>query len=288
MIAITGATGHLGRLVLSHLLKAVPAAQLVAVGRDAAKAADLVARGVAVRVADYNDPAALDRAFAGVERLLLVSSSEVGQRAAQHRNAIDAARRQGVRLIVYTSLLHADVSPLNLADEHRATEQDLAASGVPHVILRNGWYTENYASSIGAAVAHGAVIGSAGTGRISAAARTDYAEAAAKIVTGPLAPVQRVYELAGDGAFTLNDLAAEISRQTGRTIPYRDLSEGDYAAALTGAGLPGWLAAALASWDVGAARGALFDDGRQLSRLIGRPTTPLAASVQAILRTSGK
>jgi len=283
-IAITGATGQLGRLAIAELLKTVPAAQLVAVVRTPAKAADLAALGVQVRAGDYNDPAALDRALAGVERLLLISSSEVGQRAAQHRNAIDAAKRQKVKLIVYTSLLHADVSTLNLADEHRATEQMLAESGVPHTILRNGWYTENYASSIGAAVAHGTLIGSAGSGRIAAAARADYAAAAAKVASGPLAPVQRIYELAGDTAFTLADLAAEISRQTGKTIPYRDLPEADYAAALAGAGLPHWLAGALASWDIGASKGVLFDDSKQLSRLIGRATTPLATTVSAVLK----
>ncbi len=284
MIAITGATGQLGRLVFHRLLQTVPAAQLVAVVRDPAKAADLAKQGVTVRAGDYNDPAALDRAVAGVERLLLLSSSEVGKRVAQHRNAIEAARRQRVGLIVYTSLLHADVSPLNLAGEHRATEALLAASGVPHVILRNGWYTENYTASVAPAVAHGAFFGSAGSGRISSAARADYADAAAKIVTGSLTPAQAIYELAGDTAYTLADLAAEISRQTGRTIPYRDLPEADYRAALIGAGLPDWLAAGLASWDVGASQGALFDDSRQLSRLLGHPTTPLATSVKAALK----
>jgi len=282
MIAITGATGQLGRLVIQHLLTASPAEKIVALVRTPGKASDLAAKGVELRQADYETPASLDKALAGVERLLLISSNEVGKRIAQHRNVIDAAKRQGVKLLVYTSLLHADVSILNLADEHRETEAAIKASGLPFIILRNGWYAENYTASIPTAVKNGAFYGSAGQGRISAAPRSDFAEAAAKALRGK-AKVGRTYELAGDKAFTLSDLAAEISRQTGKTIPYTNLPEGAYKSALLGAGLPEWLASGLANWDAGASKGALFDEGHELSKLIGHATTPLAVSVKAAL-----
>lgn len=278
-IAITGATGQLGRLVIEKLKARIPAAEIVAVVRDPAKAADL---GVSVRAGDYTQPAALNTALAGVDTLLLISSSEIGQRTAQHRNVIDAAKAAGVKRIVYTSLLHADVSALSLAGEHRETEAMLKASGISATILRNGWYTENYTGSIGGALVGGAFIGSAGDGRISSAARADYAEAAVAVLTGK-GHDGKTYELAGDTAWTLADLAAELSRQTGKAIPYRDLPVGDYAAALAGFGLPPGFAEAIAGWDVEASKGALFDDGKQLSALIGRPTTPLAVSVAAAL-----
>ncbi len=195
---------------------------------------------------------------------------------------IEAARRQRVSLVVYTSLLRADTSPLNLAGEHRETETLLQSSGLPYAILRNGWYTENYTASVPAALGLGAFYGSAGEGRIASATRDDYAAAAAKALTGGVA-VGQTLELAGDHAYTLAELAAELSRQSGKTIPYRNLPEADYRAALLSAGLPEWLASGLASWDTGAAQGALFDDSRQLSRLIGRPTTSLAEAVRQAL-----
>lgn len=279
-IAITGATGQLGRLVIDKLRAKGRAADLVALARSPEKAADL---GVAVREADYDRPETLGPALAGVDTLLLISGSEVGRRVAQHRNVIAAAKNVGVKRIVYTSLLHADTSPISLADEHRATEAALKGAGIPSTILRNGWYTENYTGSLGGALAAGAIIGSAGDGRISLAARADYADAAVAVLTGT-GHEGKVYELAGDEAWTLADLAAEVSRQTGRTIPYRSLPEAEYAAALAGFGLPEGLALAIASWDVCASKGALFDDGRQLSALIGRPTTPLSTVVAAALK----
>jgi NAD(P)H dehydrogenase (quinone) len=279
-IAITGATGQLGRLVVEKLKEQTPAAQIIALVRSPEKAADL---GVTARAFDYSKPETLASALAGVDTLLLISSSEVGQRAQQHRNVIEAAKQAGVGHLVYTSLLHADTSPLNLADEHRATESHLKASGIPHTILRNGWYTENYTASIPAALAHGALIGSAKDGRISSAPRADYAEAAIAVLTGN-GHEGRIYELAGDETYTLAALAAELSRQSGRAIPYVDLPEGEYAAALKGAGLPEWLASALPSWDVCASKGALFDDSRQLSRLIGRPTMAMSAVVAKALK----
>lgn len=211
MIAITGASGQLGRLAIDALLRTTPAQDLVALVRTPAKAQDLAARGVTVRQADYADPAGWDAALQGVRRLLLVSSSEVGQRVAQHRTVIDAARRAGVELLAYTSVLHADTSALELAREHRDTEALLRASGVPHVLLRNGWYTENYLAGVGAALQHGVLAGSAGEGRIASAARADYAEAAAAVLQAP-DQAGKVHELAGDSAYTLAELAAEISR----------------------------------------------------------------------------
>ena len=282
MIVITGASGQLGRLVIQSLLTKVPASRIVAAVRNPQKASDLAALGVQIRRADYTDSASLDAAFQGAEKVLLISSSEVGQRLAQHRNAIDAARRAGVSLLAYTSLLHADTSPLGLAGEHVATEAWLAQSGVPFVLLRNGWYTENYLASIPPALQHGAFIGSAGEGRIASAARADYAEAAAVVLTTP-GQSGKVYELAGDEAYTLAEFSAELSRQSGKAIPYVDLPENDYKAALIGAGLPEPIAGLLADSDSGAAKGGLFDETRQLGTLIGRPTTPLAVSMRAAL-----
>ena len=282
MIVVTGASGQLGRLVIQSLLKTVPAAGIVAAVRQPAAVADLAALGVQVRQADYAQPATLDAAFQGATKVLLISSSALGERVAQHGNVIDAARRAGVALLAYTSLLHADTSPLGLAAEHTATEALLRASGVPHVLLRNGWYTENYLASLPAVLQHGAVIGSAGEGRIASAARADYADAAAAVLTRDDQAGQ-VHELAGDTSYTLAEFAAEVGRQTGRTIPYVNLPEADYRGALLGAGLPAPIAQLLADSDVGASKGGLFDDGHRLSQLIGRPTAALGAMVAAAL-----
>ena len=279
-IAVTGASGQLGHLVIEHLKEKVPASTIVGLVRKPEKAKDL---GVQTRAADYTQPATLEAALEGVDTLLLISSSETGQRVAQHANVIAAAKKTGVKRIVYTSLLHADRSPLNLAPEHIQTEADLKASGIVYTILRNSWYTENYTGSIPAALANGAFYGCAGNAKICSAPRDDYAEAAAVVLTGE-GHEGKTYELAGDEAYTLTDLAAEISRQTRKKIPYEDIPEAKYAAALRNAGLPEGFAAALASWDVAASEGALFDDSHQLSRLLGRPTTPLAVVVEAALK----
>ena len=279
-IAITGATGQLGRLVTDKLKTKVPAKEIVALARSPAKAGDL---GVTAREADYTKPDTLEHALAGVDTLLLISASEIGERVAQHRNIIEAAKKSGVKRIVYTSILRADTSPLSLAAEHRETERMIKASGIPHTILRNGWYTENYTGSVKGAVAGGAFIGSAADGRISSAARADYADAAVAVLTTK-GHEGKTYELAGDDAYTLKDLAAEISRQSGKTIPYKNLPEREYAATLKTFGLPEPLAEAIAGWDVAASRGALFDDSRQLSSLTGRRTTPLKTVVAGALR----
>lgn len=283
MIAITGATGQLGHHVIESLLKTVPASQVVAIVRHPAKAATLSQRGITVRQADYSDEAAFTTALQGVEKLLLISSSEVGQRAVQHRNVINAAKTAGVKFIAYTSLLHADRSPLGLHLEHVETEKMLAGSGIPYTLLRNGWYSENYLASAPAALEHGVFIGAAGEGKIASATRADYAAAAARVLSTD-GHAGKVYELAGDDAWTLSQLADELSQQSGKHIVYQNLSKADYAAALQGAGLPAGLADMLADSDIGASEGGLFDNSRTLSKLIGRPTTTLADSVRAMLQ----
>ena len=282
MIAVTGATGHLGQLVINELLTTHNAQDIVAIVRNPAKAQALVQKGVQVREADYGNSAALVQALQGVEKLLLISSSEVGQRAPQHRNIINAAKSAGVQLIAYTSLLHADTSPLGLRAEHIETENDLAQSGIPFVLLRNGWYTENYLASVPAALEHGAFIGSAGDGKIASASRQDYAAAAAKVLSLDN-QAGKVYELAGDEAWTLTELAEKLSALTGKSVVYQNLSEADFAAALQNAGLPEGFARLLADSDVGASKGGLYDDSHQLSRLIGRPTTSIDDSLKASL-----
>jgi len=282
MIVITGASGQLGRLVIEELLTSVPANQIIAAVRTPAKVADLAARGVIVRQADYSQPATLDAAFAGASQILLISSSEVGQRLPQHQNVIAAAKRANVSLLAYTSLLHADTSPLGLAAEHVATEQALQSSGVPYAILRNGWYTENYTASIPPALQYGVLLGSAGEGKIASATRSDYAAAAAAVLRTPN-QAGKVYELAGDTAYTLSEFAAELTRLSGKAIAYQNLPQADYAQALLDVGLPDFLADLLADSDTGASKGALFDDSHQLSQLIGRPTTPLATAIAAAL-----
>lgn len=284
MIAVTGATGQLGRLVIAALLKKVPANQIIAAVRSPEKAKDLADLGVQVRQADYSKPETLDSAFKGAEKLLLISSSEVGQREAQHNAVIAAAKRAGVKLLAYTSLLHADKSPLGLGVEHRATEKALSESGIPFVLLRNGWYTENYAASIAPALAHNTFIGSVGEGRISSAARQDYAEAAAAVLVLE-DQGGKIYELAGDESYTLAEFSAEIAHQSGKKVDYVNLPAAEFAKALLGAGLPEGLANMLADSDAGAEKGGLFDDSHTLSKLIGRPTTQVKEVIAATLKS---
>ncbi|GEN61465.1 SDR family oxidoreductase [Acetobacter nitrogenifigens] len=282
MYAVTGATGQLGRLVIEMLLKSVPAERIVAAVRNPTKAADLAKRGVVVREADYSRPETLGPAFVGVEKLLLISSTEVEGRLPRHHAVIDAATKAGVSLIAYTSMLHADTSSARLAVEHKQTEELIVESGLPAVILRNGWYAENHLMALPAALEHGAFIGAARDGRYSSAARHDYAEAAATVLATD-GHAGKTYELAADHAFTLAELAAEVSRQSGKTVAYNDLPETAYCDALAGVGLPADLAALLADADVAASRGALFDDGAALGRLIGRQTTPISDLIAAAL-----
>ena len=276
---VTGATGQLGTLVVEKLKEKGLASNVVALVRNPEKAVGL---GIEAREFDYNSPAKLVDALKGIEKLILISGNELGKRAEQHANVIEAAKKAGVKWVVYTSLLHADTSSLSLAPEHHATEKALQASGLTYTILRNGWYTENYTGSVAGAVAAGAFIGSAGDGKISSAARTDFADAAVAVVTGA-GHKNKFYELAGDSSYTLAELAAEISKQTGKAIPYNNLPETEYAKILKSFGLPEMFADAIASWDTGASKGDLFDESHQLSKLIGRPTTPLSETVKAAL-----
>lgn len=279
-IGVTGATGQLGTIVIKELKKRIPTDELVALVRSPEKASNL---GVETRKFDYNNRDGLTESLKGIDRLLLISSNEIGQRAKQHLNVIEAAWENGVKWIVYTSLLHADKSSLSLATEHHTTEQAIIDSGIDYTILRNGWYTENYANSIKGAVDGGAYIGSASNGRISSASRADYAEAAAVVITNE-SHKGKIYELAGDDSYTLHDLAAEVSKQSGKKIPYKNLTEGEYIDALKSFNVPGPLAEAIAGWDVSASNDDLYDDSHQLSLIIGRPTTPLSESVREALK----
>ena len=282
MIVVTGATGQLGKLVVEQLLETVPAAQIVAVMRDAQKAQAFTQKGVQVRQADYSRPETLTAALAGAEKVLLVSSSEVGHRVPQHQAVTDAARAAGVKLLAYTSILNADTSTLLLAKEHQPTEAYIRASGVPFTFLRNGWYTENHTGSLRAAVEHGAVLGAAMDGRFATATRADYAAAAVAVLTGK-GHENKVYELGGDEPYTLSELAAEVARQAERPVIYKDLPQAAYAEALVGFGLPEGLAGAIADADAGASRGELNTTSRDLSTLIGRPTTSMQKSVDGVL-----
>jgi NAD(P)H dehydrogenase (quinone) len=283
MIAVTGASGHLGRLVVTSLLKTVPPSKIVAAVRSPEKVRDLASQGILIRHTDYSRSDTLTPGFSGVDTLLLISGSEVGRRVEQHKAVIAAARQAGVKHILYTSLLHADRSPLGLGEEHRQTEAALRTSGIPFSILRNSWYTENYVGAVGQAVKLGVHYGSAGTGRISAASRADYADAAAAVLTAKDDQNGRIYELAGDESFTLAEFAAEVARQSGKPVRYQDLPESEYKAVLEKAGLPEPIAAMVANADAGISKGALFDDSRQLHALIGRPTTPISAAISAAL-----
>jgi NAD(P)H dehydrogenase (quinone) len=276
-IAITGATGQLGQLVIQKLKEKLSADYIVGLVRSLEKASAL-GLGIQTRLADFDNPETLESALAGVETLLLISGSEMGRRPVQHANIIEAAKKNNVRWIIYTSLLHAETSSLDLAGEHLATEADLLRSGIPYTLMRNGWYTENYAHSIPGALTTGAFLGSAKDGKISSASRADYAAAAVAILTSP-GHKGKVYELAGDEPWTLDDLAAETSRQTGKNVTYIDMPQAEYVSKLSGFGLPEALCLAIAGWDVAASNGALFDDGKVLSKLIGRPTTSLSAVV---------
>jgi NAD(P)H dehydrogenase (quinone) len=276
-IAITGATGQLGRLAIGALK--ARGQSPIALVRDPAKAADL---GVEARAFDYKATETLAPALKGVTTLVLISSNDFDDRAGQHRNVIAAAKAAGVGRILYTSLLNATKSTMLLAADHKATEEAILASGLTYTILRNGWYTENHTGSLGGAIAAGAMIGSAGAGRFSSAARADYADAIAA-TAATSGHDNAIYELAGDVAYSYADMAAEVSRLTGKTIPYNDLPPDTYAGILESFGLPAGFAYVLADSDVQAGKGALFDDSRTLSRLIGRPTTPMAVTVAAAL-----
>lgn len=284
MIAVTGATGHLGRLVIEQLLQRVPASEIVAIARDADKADDLDERGIVVRIANYDAPSTLDRALRGVEKVLLISGSEVGKRTPQHHAVISAAKKVGTKLLAYTSLLKADTARMSLSVEHVATELAIQDSGIPFVLLRNSWYVENYTANLSTALQTGVLLGAAQEGRIAAAPRADYAAAAVAALTTP-GHAGKVYELGGDEPFTMTELAAEISRQSGKSVQYRNMPADEYATTLQSFGVPAPVAEMLASADEGVARGELDTTSGDLRRLIGRATTPLAASIAQALHT---
>jgi NAD(P)H dehydrogenase (quinone) len=275
---VTGATGQLGRLVVDALEAKVAKGDIAVLVRSEEAKAEFDARGLDARIGDYTDKAALEAAFEGVERLLLISSSEVGQRSVQHANVIDAAKAAGVSYVAYTSLLRATDSAMGLAAEHKETEAALSASGLDYTLLRNGWYSENYLMAVPQVLEMGQHFGSAGAGRISSATRQDYAEAAAAVLAGT-GHEGKTYELGGDSSYTLTDFAAAVAEASGKEIAYVDLPEAAFKDALVGAGLPEPFAALLADSDARVAEGWLETSSSDLSDLIGRPTTSMAQSV---------
>ncbi|MER5615288.1 SDR family oxidoreductase [Streptomyces sp. NPDC002215] len=279
-IVVTGATGELGRLVVEQLLATVPASGIAVVVRDAEKAAPLAARGVELRVADYDRPESLKEAFRTGDRVLLISGNEVGRRVPQHTAVIDAAKAAGVAQLAYTGILGGPAADFRLAAEHKVTEQLILDSGLPHTFLRNGWYTENYTANLAPVLEHGAVVANAGEGRIASATRADYAAAAAAVLTGE-GHIGAAYELSGDVAWSLAEYAAEISRATGKEIAYRNVPAATHQEILVGAGVPEFFAEILVDVDEAIARGLLAGTSGDLARLIGRPTTPLAETVAA-------
>ena len=283
MIAVTGANGHLGQLVIEGLVERLPAGQVIAAVRNPGKASNFRNIGVQIREADYTRPATLRIALDGVEKLLLISAAEVGGRFRLHKAVVDAAKEAGVKLFVYTSLLRADSSELLLAREHKQTEDYIRASGLPFVILRNGWYLENHTSALADAIGHNELTGSSADGRFASASRADYAAAAAVVLTQPVSP-NRTYELAGDRSFSMAELASEVSRQIGRDIPYRNLSREEYATTLLGLGVPPMTVDVIVDADAKAIRGNLDSQSRDLSQLINRPTTTLSDAVRSAMR----
>ncbi|PRY36099.1 SDR family oxidoreductase [Umezawaea tangerina] len=283
MIVVTGATGHLGKLVVEGLLRKVPATAVVAAVRTPSKAADLTERGVQVKAADYSDPASLVAAFQGADKVLLVSSSEVGQRVEQHTAVVEAAKEAGVTHLVYTSILNADTTTMLLAADHKATEEVIRASGIPFTFLRNGWYTENYAQTVAQAVQTGEFAGSAADGKVGAAPRADYADAAVTVLTTD-GHQGNAYELAADVPWSYQELADELTRATGKPITYQDVPAAQHQSILESAGVPAPFAAILVDSDRGITAGELASTSGDLSRLAGRPTTPLTESVAEILK----
>ncbi|MGQ4354992.1 SDR family oxidoreductase [Streptomyces drozdowiczii] len=279
-IVVTGATGALGRLVVEHLLTTVPAGRVAAVVRDKEKAAGLAAKGVELRIADYDRPETLAGAFRSGDRVLLISGNAVGSRIPQHTAVIDAAKAAGVAQLAYTGILGGPDADFTLADEHRATEQLILDSGLPYTFLRNGWYTENQTENLAPVLAHGAVVGSASEGRIAYASRDDYAAAAAAVLTGE-GHLNRAYELSGDTALSYADYAAVVAKATGKEIVHKDVPAAVHQEILTGAGLPEGFAAILVDVDQAVRRGRLAGTSGELSRLIGRPTTPVSDTVAA-------
>ena len=280
---VTGATGMLGRVVIEELAERVPAGNIVAGVRqpDHEVARQFATKGIEIRVADYSQPDTLKTAFAGIDRVLMISSTAGGDRVTQHQNVIDAARAAGIRLLAYTSMLHADTATSGLATDHQATESALARSGLPFVLLRHGWYTENHIPSVQSALRYGSVIGSADRGRFSSATRADYAAAAAVVLTTDDQAGQ-IHELAGDESYALSEFAGLIAGLAQKEVTFRNMPKDAFKQTLMGMGLPDFLAEFVAEADMAASRGEFEDDARQLSKLIGRPTTSLRDLVTTV------
>ncbi len=275
MILVTGATGHLGTLVIEKLLKKVSAEKIIAVGRNTEKLNGFKERGVQVRSMDYDNLESVDAAFLGVEKVVLISSSELGKRFSQHQNVIEVARHKRIKHLVYTSLLKADRAYMGLKGEHVQTEELLLDSKIPYTVLRNSWYLENYESAIQSALAYGVVLGSAGDGRVSAASRADYANAIVEVITSPDKHKNKIYELAGESSFSLADLASRISALSNKPVVYKNLPEEAYQKELLGFGLPPAVASMLADADVGISKGDLFWEGNDLRNLTNQKTLSL-------------
>jgi NAD(P)H dehydrogenase (quinone) len=278
-ILVTGATGQLGSLIVGHLSRQLPAGSVVAGGRNAAKAP----AGAEFRTVDYDQPATLDKALAGIQRVVLVSGSEVGKRVPQHRALIEAAQRAGVELLAYTSILKADTNPFLLATEHRGTEQVLASGNLPYISLRNGWYTENYTGTAQVAIQFGVIQSASRDARFATASRDDFAAGAAALVLRQNHKPGQAYELAGSSSFTKQEYADLLSRKSGKKVVVQNLTEAEYVAALTQVGLPPPVAQIIADADSKAADGWLYDDSRTLEQAIGRPTRTLEQTLDAVL-----
>jgi NAD(P)H dehydrogenase (quinone) len=280
-IVVTAATGQLGSLVIDELLTRVPADQVVAVVRNAEKAAGIAARGVELRIADYGDPAALAGALRAGDTVLLISGMDP-DRVDQHKSVINAAKEAGVARLAYTGVLGGPEADFDLAADHKATEQAILDSGLTYTFLRNGWYNEVYTAQLPVQLEHG-VVGAAGEGRVASAARIDFAAAAAVVLTSE-GHEKKAYELNGDVAWSLAEYAAEVSEQSGKTVAYNNVPAEALVGILAQAGVPERFADILANVDQAIERGLLAGRGSDLSRLIGRPTTPIADSIAAALK----
>ena len=281
-IAITGATGQLGNLVIEQLLQLTAAQNIVALVRNVDKAKHFKTQGIELREFDYDRPETLVPALSGIDKLLLISANEIGRRTPQHQAVIDAAKVAGVPYLAYTSLLRADTSPLGLAQEHRETEKLIQDSGITYTFLRNNWYSENYLAGVAHTIEIGTLFGAAQDGRISSASRIDYAEAAAKVLTST-GHENKTYELAGSESFSLSDLATFIGQAVNKDIIYQNLSAEEYTQGLTQAGLPAGLVDVIVDADIQTIQGAMYSDSKDLEQLIGHKTTSIQDAIKAAL-----
>lgn len=284
-LLVTAASGQLGRLVVDALLqRGVPASDIVAGVRTPSKADDLSARGVSVVEFDYARPETLAPVLTGVDRVLLISGTDA-DRVSGHRNVIAVARDAGVGRLVYTSAPRVDEIDYALGADHKATEEAIAASGLSATVLRHNWYTENYLDAVARAADTGEIVAAVGDARVASASRRDYAEAAAlALITDDLAG--QTLEVGGDVAWTYDELAQAATEVLGRPVTYTAVTIEQLTAGLEAAGLDAGTAAFVAGIDDAIARGALSQTDGTLSRLLGRPTTPLVDGLREGLATS--